>query len=130
MPCGPLWSMISQPSPGESSRRGRTRPTPPHIRIANVVVSSPDAEEAAREAERGAAWVLRALRGKGPRGMEVVGPAPSPIEKLHGRWRWHFLLRGPSSSSLGTVLQSFQAGFRARGGEVRVVVDRDPVALL
>jgi primosomal protein N' (replication factor Y) len=62
--------------------------------------------------------------------VDVVGPAPSPIEKLHGRWRWHFLLRSPSPGALGEALKAFQEGFRARGGDVRVVLDRDPVALL
>ena len=102
---------------------------PPHTRLANVVVSSPVEEEAAGEAERGAGWIRRLLARRGP-GVEVVGPAPSPIEKLHGRWRWHFLLRSPSPGALGEVLKAFQEGFRARGADVRVVLDRDPVALL
>jgi primosomal protein N' (replication factor Y) (superfamily II helicase) len=107
----------------------RNPPYPPHTRLANVVTSSPWEEEAAREAERGAAWVRQAMGGR-HRGFEVVGPAPAPIERLHGRWRWHFLLRGPSAGILGALLLSFQEGFKAVGRDVRVVVDRDPVALL
>jgi primosomal protein N' (replication factor Y) (superfamily II helicase) len=102
---------------------------PPHTRLANVVASSPWEEEAAREAERGAAWVRDLVRRR-HRGVEVVGPAPAPIEKLHGRWRWHFLLRCASPSTLGAVLCEFQESFDPTGRDVRIVLDRDPVALL
>ena len=104
-------------------------PYPPHTRLANVVASSPWEEEAAREAERGAVWV-RKLAGKRHPGVEVVGPAPAPIEKLHGRWRWHFLLRCTSPGTLSALLLAFQQGFKPVGRDVRMVVDRDPVALL
>jgi primosomal protein N' (replication factor Y) len=102
---------------------------PPHSRLANVIVSSPSVEDAARESERGAAWLKAAIARKRA-SLELVGPAPAPIEKLHGRWRWHFLLRGASAAVLGSVLRDFQAGFRLRGSDVRLILDRDPVALL
>jgi len=102
---------------------------PPHVRLANILFSSPDAEEVAREAERGVEWVRS--RSPGARaGIELVGPAPAPIERLHGRWRWHFILRSPSARALGGLLLAFRDGFQPRGRDVRVVMDRDPVALL
>jgi primosomal protein N' (replication factor Y) len=102
---------------------------PPHVRLVNVLLSSPDPEEVAREAERGVAWVRS--RPPGPAsGIELVGPAPAPIERLHGRWRWHFILRSPSARALGDVLLAFRDGFQPRGRDVRLVIDRDPVALL
>ncbi len=108
---------------------------PPHVRLANIVVSSPSAEEAAREAERCVGWLRRSRKlgagGLDPSGsVELVGPAPAPIEKLHGRWRWHFLLRSRSPKRVGVVLEAFRDGYRAKGRDVRVIVDRDPVALL
>lgn len=102
---------------------------PPHVRLANVLVSSPDLEEAAREAEAGAAWVRRAVGRAGQR-IEVVGPAPAPIEQLHGRWRWHFLVRSRGAAALGRILESFLDRHKPKGRDIRVVVDRDPVALL
>ncbi|MFW6207008.1 MAG: primosomal protein N', partial [Gemmatimonadota bacterium] len=109
---------------------------PPHVRLVNVVVSSPDPELAARGAEAGASWVRRELArtggdpARGDPDVEVVGPAPSPIERLHGRWRWHFLLRSPSSPDIGRVSRGLAGGFQPRGGDVRMVLDRDPTALL
>ncbi|MDT8340884.1 MAG: primosomal protein N' [Longimicrobiales bacterium] len=117
----------------------RDPPYPPHLRLANVVISSPDDGAAADQIEAAVAWVDRWLateahRGGGskgaPPGVERVGPAPAPIERLHGRYRWHFLLRSPSAAQLGRVCTAFLQGFRPRGDDVRVVLDRDPVALL
>ena len=116
----------------------RERPIyPPHVRAINVVVSSPDQRLAARVAEDAATW----LRGRVSRGarvggerqlpnIELVGPAPAPIERLHGRWRWHFLLRGPSPRALGSAARALAEDFRPAAGDVRLALDRDPVALL
>jgi primosomal protein N' (replication factor Y) len=108
----------------------RTSPGyPPHVRLANVVVSSPDAKVAAGEVERAANW-LRDRLSKGNQGVEMVGPAPSPIEKLHGRWRWHFIVRSPVARDLGSALAALSHEFRVRGKDVRMHIDRDPTALL
>jgi primosomal protein N' (replication factor Y) (superfamily II helicase) len=115
----------------------RERPSyPPHVRLANVVVSSPDQRLAAHAAETAATWLRaglekrRAKGGAGGREVELVGPAPAPIERLHGRWRWHFLLRSASPRALGTVLRALAERHRPPAGDVRLALDRDPVALL
>jgi primosomal protein N' (replication factor Y) (superfamily II helicase) len=102
---------------------------PPLVRMVNVVVSSPDPELAARGAEQTAAWVRSHLRRAGP-GAGVVGPAPSPIERLHGRWRWHFFLRGGRVEAVTRLLRGLLTDIDLPAGDVRVAVDRDPVALL
>ncbi|TVP74901.1 MAG: primosomal protein N', partial [Gemmatimonadales bacterium] len=107
----------------------RAPPYPPHLRLVNVVTSSPDAEEAARAAEDAADWLRPRLEAV-PGDAHLVGPAPCPLERLHGRWRWHFFLRGGSVGALTEVLHRFMGDFRPRGGDVRVTLDRDPVALL
>jgi primosomal protein N' (replication factor Y) (superfamily II helicase) len=103
---------------------------PPHVRLANVVVSSPDGDAAADQAEAAARWLRRVLRREGATGIELVGPAPAPIERLHGRWRWHFLLRARSPSLLGSACRRLMEGFQPRGADVRMILDRDPTALL
>jgi len=62
--------------------------------------------------------------------VELVGPAPAPIERLHGRWRWHFLMRAHSPAALGAVARSVAVDFSLPAGDVRLALDRDPVALL
>jgi primosomal protein N' (replication factor Y) len=106
---------------------------PPWVRIVNAIVSSPDQRLAAAAAEGAAAW-LRPHLGAAGRGVgaavELVGPAPSPIEKLHGRWRWHFMLRSTSPGALGTAATALAVDHRLPAGDVRLAIDRDPVALL
>jgi len=101
---------------------------PPHVRLVNVVLSSPDREVAVRESERAARWIRDRVGTTGS--VEVVGPAPSPIERLHGRWRWHFLLRSTSVSALGRVAWGLFRDYRPRGTDVRLGIDRDPASLL
>ncbi len=114
----------------EREMKERASPAyPPWVRLANVVVSSPDAEAAAAAAEDGARRLRRWLARNG-REAELVGPAPAPIERLHGRWRWHFLLRSPSATALGRACRVLMEKWSPPGHDVRVALDRDPVALL
>ena len=101
---------------------------PPVVRLVNVVVSSPVPEDAAGNAEAAARWLRTHVVSGGP--VDLIGPAPSPIERLHGRWRWHFLLRSVSAKALGDCARRLQAEFRTRGTDVRIAIDRDPSALL
>jgi len=101
---------------------------PPMVRLVNVVVSSPVAEDAAGNAEAAARWLRTHVVSGTP--VDLIGPAPSPIERLHGRWRWHFLLRSASVKALGAGARRLQAEFRTRGADVRIAIDRDPSALL
>ena len=101
---------------------------PPMVRLVNVIVSSPIPEDAAGNAQAAARWV-RAHVVSGV-SVDLIGPAPSPIERLRGRWRWHFLLRSASVRALGATARRLQSEFRMRGADVRIAIDRDPNALL
>ncbi len=101
---------------------------PPMVRLVNVVVSSPNPEDAASNAEAAARWLRTHVVSGFP--VDLIGPAPSPIERLHGRWRWHFLLRSTSARALGHTARRLQSEFRMRGTDVRIAIDRDPSALL
>lgn len=99
---------------------------PPHTRMVNVIVASPDPEAAASAAEEATDWVERRLRGTP---VMLTGPAPAPIERLKERWRWHFLLRSRSARELGMLTRAFAKSFRP-SSDTRVLIDRDPMALL
>jgi hypothetical protein len=49
---------------------------------------------------------------------------------LHRRWRWHFFLRGGGVKETTHLLRKFLEEFQAPAGDLRIAVDRDPVALL
>jgi primosomal protein N' (replication factor Y) len=61
----------------------------------------------------------------------IVGPAPCPIDRIKNRWRWHLLLKSERPADLTRVATYFAQKLRVPSkGELRVVVDRDPVSLL
>jgi primosomal protein N' (replication factor Y) len=75
-------------------------------------------------AEKVASWLRRAserLDGV----LTVLGPAPCPIMRLKGNWRWHVLAKSDEPRVLGRVVRAW----RARAHRA-VTVDRDPVSLL
>jgi primosomal protein N' (replication factor Y) len=104
---------------------------PPFVRLANVIISGRDEGITSERAVATADWTRALLRKKGIKNVEVVGPAPCPIHRIKERWRWHFFLRTPRSSLL-TQLVRFVAerAPAAKDPAVRLIVDRDPVALL
>jgi primosomal protein N' (replication factor Y) len=105
----------------------RSPPYPPIVSLVNLVVSGPDEAKVGRRAAELAEWCI-ALVTQYRLGVEVLGPAPCPIARIKERWRWHVLLKGPSQA-LGRVVR-YGARRLTRAGEVRVVIDRDPVAVL
>ncbi|MDE2652924.1 MAG: primosomal protein N', partial [Gemmatimonadota bacterium] len=104
----------------------RTDPNyPPTVRMARILVSSPSQSEALAGAESVAAW----LRGRIRKQPEVLGPAPAPIEKLHGRFRWHLLLRG-DAAGIGRALQAVADDSPSPAAGIRLSLDRDPLHLM
>jgi primosomal protein N' (replication factor Y) (superfamily II helicase) len=105
---------------------------PPFCRLINVVVSGLDEVATQEGAERTAAWVRGLLEAQGLDQVEVTGPAPCAIDRIRGRWRWHLLLRSGSVGTLGKLGRYFCERFELPPGrhELRLAVDRDPIALL
>lgn len=101
-------------------------PYPPHARMARMLATSPVQADAMAAAEALAAW-LEAWTAR--RGVEVLGPAPAPIERIQGRYRWHVLVRG-RAGAVGRVLRAVARGFAPKGADVRLALDRDPVHLM
>jgi len=105
---------------------------PPHRRLANVLVSGVD-EFAVQEGIEGvAAWARETIKARGWGGVELVGPAPCPVSRIRGRWRWHFLLRSDRARPIGLLLHELAADAPIKPGraDLRLVLDRDPVTLM
>jgi primosomal protein N' (replication factor Y) len=104
---------------------------PPFRRLINVRVEARDALVAERLARDFAATVRSAL-DSASRDPELVGPAPAPIERLRGWYRWQALVRGTSSAAMRRAIEH---GLRQIGGvrgsrQARIVVDVDPCSML
>ena len=106
-------------------------PYPPLVRLANVVCSGTDEEATAQLALAAADWLRQLLAARAIQAVAVVGPAPCPVERIKRRWRWHLLLRGEQPAALGRVARYFVQRFPVPPRhDLRVALDRDPVALL
>jgi primosomal protein N' (replication factor Y) len=104
----------------------RTPPYPPTIRLANIVFSGTDEHATERFAEESTAWLARA-----PADVRIIGPAPCPIERIKGRWRWHAVLKAENPAELTRLGRYFMRRVTVpSAGQLRVTFDRDPVALL
>jgi primosomal protein N' (replication factor Y) len=100
-------------------------PYPPHTGLARFVVSMSDHAQTADLAERVATWLRRASSERLDGMLTVLGPAPCPLMRLKGKWRWHVLTKSSEPRVLGRVVRAWRAkAHRA------VAVDRDPVSLL
>ncbi|HKV72667.1 MAG TPA: primosomal protein N', partial [Gemmatimonadales bacterium] len=96
---------------------------PPHCGLARFVVGAGTETRAQESAEKLAGWLHR-VNGEHLEGaLRVLGPAPCPIPRLQGRWRWHVLVKSDAPAPLGRLVRAW----RGRAG---VTVDRDPLSLL
>jgi primosomal protein N' (replication factor Y) (superfamily II helicase) len=111
---------------------GRRQPLyPPFAKLANVVFSGLAEAPTAALAERGADWVRRLAARDGRNEIEVVGPAPCPVERIKQRWRWHMLIKAEHAAPVTRLAQYFVRRFPVPPSHgLRMAWDRDPVALL
>src|SRR5262249_62410263 len=115
---------------GGGGRGGRHDPPyPPHVHLANVVLSGTSERRVAEAAQAVVRWLGRLFEDQPASRADLLGPAPCPIAKVRGRWRWHFLLRTPDAARL-TQLANYLASHAAVPSSVRLLIDRDPVSLL
>jgi primosomal protein N' (replication factor Y) len=109
----------------------RTLNYPPFGRLVNLRIDGPKADEVETSA-RALSAKLRTQQRRDARlaqQIDILGPAPAPIEKLRNRFRWQILLKGKTSSSLLDFAKRAQALFpRARG--TRLQIDVDPYNML
>ena len=103
---------------------------PPHVRLANLVVSGEDETAVADAADELAEWLRGAIEAAGlGAGISLLGPAPCPIDRIRGRWRWHMLLKSSAASDLGDLLR-YAAHKDPVDSACRLEIDRDPESLL
>jgi primosomal protein N' (replication factor Y) (superfamily II helicase) len=110
-------------------RERRSPAYPPHTRLANVVVSGLE-EDVVQETAVSVATAVSDEIAHRRAPVELMGPAPCAIDRIRKRWRWHFLLRSGNARALGTLCHWIQETRAPGGRDLRLILDRDPVALL
>lgn len=111
---------------------GRGTPVyPPNVRLANVVFSGTTEAATAELASSATAWLHALMRKRRVPGINIIGPAPCPVERIKNRWRWHVLIKADHAGELTRLGRYFLERFPVpKAAQLRVTLDRDPVALL
>jgi primosomal protein N' (replication factor Y) len=96
---------------------------PPYSFMALIRAESPDAEAPPQ--------FLEALRARIDAGVDILGPAPAPMLRRQGRYRFQLLLQSESRAGLQTLLSSLipEMGSLPDARRVRWSVDVDPAEL-
>ncbi len=98
---------------------------PPFSRLLRVVFRSYNKQLAAETARD----AVKILENNSPRGMEIIGPAECPIEKINSSWRYQILLKGSSIIPLQTAARKLLFDY-THNQNVYIEYDVDPVSLL
>jgi primosomal protein N' (replication factor Y) len=96
---------------------------PPSVRMAVVRWESSHPSAARQAAERGA----RAASPTPP-GVRLRGPAPAPIERIRGKWRWQVLISAKNRELLRDVLDQIEQ--EPTTDTVKRIIDVDPLSTL
>ena len=96
---------------------------PPFGRLAALIVSAPDDEEAN--------FVAASFARAAPHmpGVDVLGPAPAPLAVLRRRHRRRFLLKAQRGVNVQAVVRDWLGRVKVPG-TTRVYVDVDPYSFL
>lgn len=106
--------------------RRQERNLPPFTRLIRLLISSPKETVAAEVAEQ-----LGTRLRQDPHGLEIDGPAPAPLPRLRGRFRWHLFIKGPPDTPLRRKVETALENFSPpRRGAIHVEIDVDPVDTL
>ena len=100
--------------------------------MANIVISGTDEMAVQEAAEHLAQWTEALVAKHRVTGVLLTGPAPCPVDRIRGRWRWHLLLRSATPRPLGALCREIQQRYTlpTNRAELRFILDRDPVSLL
>jgi primosomal protein N' (replication factor Y) len=101
---------------------------PPFCQMARIIVRG-ESETTTEQFAEQIADRLRAENEKHEAKVRVLGPAPAPLTRLRGKFRFHLLLRSSESQALHDTIQAAIKDLKTPE-EVQWVVDVDPGDML
>jgi len=101
---------------------------PPFAGLTRVILHAEEIDQVREAAEN----VARAARSQIPDGarVELLGPAPAPLTKLRGRYRFMLLLKGNDEALLRRVSLAILAASKQLPRTVQTALDARPVNML
>ena len=115
----------------EVEARGALR-YPPFSHVARLLLRGKDEEEVIAAAHAVQSHLEAAVSDAGERTVDILGPAPAPLSKIEGKFRWHFLLRSSAVHRISELLQHLAAAPPAavKPNVIELVIDIDPTNIL
>ncbi len=102
---------------------------PPYTFTANLVVTAGKNAAAERRCVRIAAALRTAANSLGRGAETILGPAPCPLAKLRGNFRWHLFVRDHSRPRLHQILTDGLAALKP-SDLTGLTIDVDPQSVL
>ncbi len=100
---------------------------PPFLRMVNLKISGKDEGQV----QATAAQVAKLCRMNDGKKVEVLGPAPSPIDRIRDRYRWQVLLKGQEASTLHKICSNLiEHSSTLSRGDIRISIDVDPESMM
>ncbi len=104
---------------------------PPFSRLVGITARGRDEDQVREAAGRLADFLARGSEHMGDPRPEVLGPAPAPLEKIRGVYRWQVIVRGRGGSARALVAGALvQKRALKLPSAVTLAVDVDPLDLL
>jgi primosomal protein N' (replication factor Y) (superfamily II helicase) len=97
---------------------------PPFCRLARLLISGEDPQQVQTSLAVFQSWFSGVSSD-----VEMIGPAPCPVEKIKGMFRFHFLFKARKVKDLSEILRNALRQCK-RSSSVRWTVDIDPQNLL
>ena len=106
---------------------------PPFTKLIRIILSF-KSKDSAKQIIKGVAnkvkKITTPLSGGGKAGgIELLGPAPAPIEKIRNLWRWHLVLKGKNSKNIRQTASNIYDALKDIK-DVKIDIDVDPINLL
>jgi primosomal protein N' (replication factor Y) len=98
---------------------------PPFSRLVRIILSFKTKEAAKKTAK----VIMNRIRKTSYKGIEVLGPAPAPIERIRRLWRWHLVLKGKNAKSLRLSVSDILSRLNDVK-DMKIDVDVDPVNMM
>ncbi|MBD3379644.1 MAG: primosomal protein N' [Candidatus Omnitrophica bacterium] len=96
---------------------------PPFVHLAKITVRGRKEDNVIKSVNR----LADKLRARMP-DADLLGPAPAPISRLRGYYRWNVLLRAPDREKMVSGLRKALKGHR-KGTGIYMAVDVDPMSM-
>ena len=103
---------------------------PPFGSVGRIIIRGPD-ERLTESVAESLVKRLEAARANFDTKVRILGPAPPPITRLRGKYRFHILLQSVNPSALGETIRRGTDQFRVPDkSDIQFVVDIDPLDML